>query len=116
MTQYPEINQVQKAGYTVVQKSPWHFHIVNGDLLINVWPTKRKWMVPYSGGASFYTNLLATCEEVLGKPGQEKKRDPWAIVKRLWKEEERRITPQQREAMEWRKEWHPVLVEYLTLV
>ncbi len=64
---YHEITHLRKSGLTVEERSPWHFQVM-GSVIINVWPTKCKWMVAYDSGASFYEDagdLLRIVTETL---------------------------------------------------
>jgi hypothetical protein len=110
---YYEIENLRKEGFKIEQKSPWHFIVIKGKRYINIWPSKRKWMVMYGSGASFYGNaeeLLGIVRNLFGK-----KRNPRWLVDQLIKEMEAAKTPRQREAEAFQKEWLGVLVEYLTL-
>lgn len=49
-----EITHLRKNGFEVLEQTPWHYQMVSGKTVINIWPTKRKWMVAYDSGASFY--------------------------------------------------------------
>lgn len=48
------LTHLKKNGLNVVTRSPWHYQVVHGRIVINVWPTSRKWMVAYDTGASLY--------------------------------------------------------------
>ncbi len=61
---YPDINRLRAAGHQVIQRNPWHFQVL-GDVLINIWPTKRKYMVAFDSGASYYRDIVATVNEIM---------------------------------------------------
>lgn len=108
-----EIEVLRKEGFQIAELSPYHFHVIKGKRYVNIWPTKRKWMVMYGSGASFYKDakeLLGIVQNVLGK------KNPRWLIDRLIQEMEAAKTPIQREAEEWQREWLPVFHEYLTLL
>ncbi len=83
---YYEISHLKRNGFNVVEKSPWHFQVIEGKIVINIWPTKRKWMVAYDSGASFYDgpdHLLRIIGEVYAR-GTEKQAEEWRAHKASW--------------------------------
>lgn len=69
MSHYHDISVLRKAGYKITEKSPWHFQIKQGKALVNIWPTKQKFMREYGNGASFYDDVVQAVESIVGKPG-----------------------------------------------
>lgn len=65
---WADIVKLKDAGYTVEERSQWHYQVVTGRATINIWPSKKKYMREYGSGASFYTNIVATIEGLVGKP------------------------------------------------
>lgn len=85
---YADIAKLKRAGYTVIQQSPWHFQVAQGDSVCNIWPTKRKYMREYGGGASIYVDVVRAVESVVGKPGiKETRAERIARLKKFWAEE-----------------------------
>ncbi len=70
MSNYPDINRLRSAGYTVIEKSPWHFQVM-GNVIVNIWPTKNKFMQEYGDGAAIYEDVIEAVESLL-KPGKER--------------------------------------------
>lgn len=100
---YQDIERLKAAGYKVEQKSPWHFH-VKGPVTLNIWPTKRKWMIEYGSGASFYTDILETVREVIGEPRKRHKRNPRWLLDQIIAQYEAGRTDADREAERiWRE-------------
>ena len=64
---YRDIDRLRSAGYQVIERSPWHFQVIGEPVLINIWPTKRKYMVAFDSGASYYTDIVATVKSILEK-------------------------------------------------
>lgn len=93
---WSDILKLRAAGYKVVEQSLWHYEVM-GEHIVNIWPSKRKYMIKYGAGASFYTDVVAAVAEILGKPGA--KRDKRALVKRLNAEYEASLTPEQKAAI-----------------
>lgn len=91
-----DIRKLKDAGYRVVQKSPWHFQVL-GKVLVNIWPTKNKYMVQYAGGASHYGNIVEKMHLILGNP-----KDNTGPQRRIFdvirEQHERSITSAMREA------------------
>lgn len=97
---FTDINRLREAGYAVKQKSPWHFQ-VEGKTIVNIWPSRNKWMVAYGAGASFYhdgKHLLSIMENILGKPGEKRGRDPRWLLKKINAEWEASLTSEMRAA------------------
>lgn len=67
---YHEINVLRQAGFNVIEHSPWHFEVISGKTVINIWPTKRKWMVKYDSGASYYSDAADLLRIVTDKMKQ----------------------------------------------
>lgn len=51
---------LQAAGFTVLIKSPYHWHVRKAGEreFVNVWPTASKFMKDGGNGANFYTDVL----------------------------------------------------------
>lgn len=106
---YYEITYLREKGYTVNEKSPWHYEVIGKKTLINVWPTKRKWMIQYGSGASFYSSaedLYEKVDNILGK-----KRNPRWLLDRLLRERDATMTEEQRIAYPLWKEGIKILQE-----
>lgn len=60
---------LEKAGYKVKVKSPWHLHVSLPDdfLLVNVWPTASKYMVDRDAGATVYAELIPAINKVFDR-------------------------------------------------
>lgn len=104
---YHDITHLKQKGYKVIQKSPWHFHVIGDQTYINVWPTARKYMIAFGGGASYYQNagdLFGVVRNILGEPGVPKSRNPRWLIDRLQREYEAARTDVDREAERvWRE-------------
>ena len=99
---YPEIQFLRKKGLRVEERSPWHFQVIGKRTLVTIWPTKKKWMVQYDSGASFYESnhdLLSKVERSLGEL------DPRELLRILQEERDSRVTPQMRDAYWYWKAW-----------
>lgn len=63
-----DIHKLKEAGYSVVQRNPWHFQIIGKKATVNIWPTKNKYMIEYGSGASIYTDVVAAVASIIGDP------------------------------------------------
>lgn len=110
-----DIQKLKRAGYVVIEQSPYHYHVHNnGRELINVWPSKRKWMIQYGNGASFYTDVLKMAQDILGEPGKKRKCRLKERQAEMMAEWESWRTDEERER-EWKfKEDKAILMELLT--
>ncbi len=103
---YHDIQRLKQAGYTVEERSPWHYQLA-GPIVLNIWPSKRKWMVQYGSGASFYNNfehLLEIVRNLIGEPGARRGRNPRWLVDRIHAEHESQRTDADRDAERiWRE-------------
>ncbi len=66
---YNDIRILKKAGYEVTERSPWHFQVEQGDSICNIWPSKKKYMVEFGGGASYYDDVVEAVASIVGAPG-----------------------------------------------
>lgn len=99
---YPDIERLKKTGYTVVQKSPWHYQVVGKKAVVNIWPTARKYMREYGSGASVYTDVVTAVQSIL-KP----KKKAVLLANEMYAAS---MTPAREEAIDiWRIELSPVL-------
>ncbi len=64
-SEYDDIEELRDAGYTVEERSPWHFQVVGERVKVNIWPTKKKYMIEYGDGASYYEDVVEAVEELL---------------------------------------------------
>ncbi len=71
---YPDIDALRAAGYTVEERSPWHYQVM-GKVIVNIWPSKKKYMVEYDRGASFYEDVVEAVDGILAE--KESRRDFW---------------------------------------
>lgn len=71
MSYYPDINRLRKAGYIVVEQSPWHYQITLNDRTVNIWPSTQKYMEEYGAGASHYSDVLKAVESIVGVAGRK---------------------------------------------
>lgn len=114
-----DIEMIKRDGYKVAQKSPWHYQVTNGRKIMNVWPTARKYMIEYGGGASLYSNaqeLIEIFHGVIGHPGKRTK-DPLWLVKKIRAEFEATRTDEERAAeKQWRKDVTALMTEISTSV
>lgn len=100
---YPDIEKLKKAGYEVKEMSPWHYHVV-GAVTINVWPSRKKYMLQYGSGASYYDDIMVVAANILGDP-KTKIRNPRWLLDRLIAERDRYVTDEDRAAVVlWRKD------------
>lgn len=86
---YPAIAALRNAGYTVVERSPWHYQCGN----IDIWPSKRKWMVKYDSGASFYKDAGDLLRIVMEKFEKKKtlQMPPVTKAEKVWREGLRKL-------------------------
>lgn len=89
---YSDIDRIVDAGYSVREFSEWHYKV---EGRVNVWPSSRKFMLDYAGGASAYDDVLEAVRSLIGSPGDEPVRD---CRPRIWAENEREETDGQRHA------------------
>lgn len=110
---YHDIIHLRQNGYTVTQKSPYHFQII-GRVTLNIWPTARKWMVQYDSGASYYQSadhLLNIVKDKIGKLGSRK----MSFVDKLQRERELNRTDEEREAqLLWQKARYDLAISIST--
>lgn len=107
-----DIVHLRENGLTVEQKSPWHYHVVGAHTYVNVWPTKRKWMIAFGSGASYYHSakeLLHICKKILDRS------DPRWLVRKINEEYERKLTPEMRAAQKQHDEDMAILYEIISL-
>ncbi len=62
---YQDIEDLRRAGFTVESRSPWHFQVIGEKTKVNIWPTKKKFMIEYGDGASYYTDVVETVDQIL---------------------------------------------------
>ncbi len=62
---YQDIRDLREAGFVVEEMNPWHFQVVGEKLRVNIWPTKKKFMIEYGDGASYYTDVVETVDQIL---------------------------------------------------
>lgn len=99
---YPDIGRLVKAGYKVIQRSPWHFQIEGNGTLVNIWPTKRKYMMQFDSGASYYTDVIKAVESIVGTPDGVKPKRPLRDI--LYERYHVPKTPEQEFAyQQWRE-------------
>lgn len=85
---YADIAKLKRAGYQVIQQSPWHFQVEQGEIICNIWPTKKKYMQEWGNGASIYTDVVRAVESIVGPPGvKETRAERIARIKKYWAEE-----------------------------
>lgn len=72
-TEFRDINKLQEVGYTIIECSPWHFKVYGQGNVMNVWPSKRKFMLEYGRQASFYKDIVETVKRHVGPPQIGKK-------------------------------------------
>ncbi len=68
-----DIEELQEAGFTVQEMNPWHFQVIGETFKINIWPTKKKYMIEYGDGAAYYTDVVEAVDNLLHpkKSGKE---------------------------------------------
>lgn len=82
---YTDIKKLQRAGYEVIEQSPWHYQVEQNGVVCNIWPSKRKYMVEYGGGASFYDDVVEAVESIVGPAGvKETRAQRIARLKAQW--------------------------------
>lgn len=61
---------MKDAGYFVEEKSAYHWHVTKrgNKLILNVWPSVRKYMIQYSSIAMYYSELLKTVDSIFSDP------------------------------------------------
>lgn len=79
---YQDIEDLREAGFTVEQRSPWHFQVIGEKIKVNIWPTKKKFMIEYGDGASYYTDVVETVDQILNpkKKPSERVREMYAAI------------------------------------
>lgn len=97
---YPDIGRLRNAGYKVIQRSPWHFQIEGNGTLVNIWPSKRKYMIQYGSGASYYTDVVKAVDSIVGAPDGAKPKKPLRDI--LW---ERYYVPPTLEQQIAERQW-----------
>lgn len=98
---YQDIEDLRDAGYTVEQKSPWHFQVV-GQKRVNIWPTKKKFMIEFGDGASYYTDVVDTVDQILN-PKETSLQKAQFLYAEVYAPEEEDWEPYQKGIKEFRK-------------
>lgn len=108
-----DIRRLKNAGYKIIECAPWHFQI-QGHVLLNIWPSKRKYMVAYDNGASYYIDILKTVESIFGKPNEIKPKK--TLFQKIKKEHENSISEEEYDAeFEW-QEWRTKFAEEINSI
>lgn len=91
---------LKKAGYILSIKSPWHWHAKQkgGKVIMNIWPTVKKYMMDGSNGASKYGDVVREVSKEFAKRGgiiespevreaqmqlEEYRSDPFGFIERM---------------------------------
>lgn len=71
----------------MIERSPWHFQVEQGDTICNIWPSKKKYMVEFGGGASYYDDVLEAVASIVGMPGgKETRAQRMERLRKYWQE------------------------------
>lgn len=66
---YRDIDILVEAGYDVVERNPWHYQVMAAIgkkiIVVNIWPSKRKYMREYGDGAKLYTDIIEAVESII---------------------------------------------------
>lgn len=85
---YDDIDELERAGYEVVELTPWHYQVTHNGVTCNIWPSKNKYMQEFGQGASIYDDVVAAVSSVVGPPGEpETPAERKARLKAQWAKE-----------------------------
>lgn len=66
---YRDIDILVEAGYDVVERNPWHYQVMAAIgkkiIVVNIWPSKRKYMREYGDGAKLYADIIEAVESII---------------------------------------------------
>lgn len=69
MIHFRDIDILREAGYDIQERNPWHYQVMAAVgkriLVVNIWPSKKKYMREYGDGAKYYEDVIEAVESII---------------------------------------------------